>query len=189
MGKLLVLEPFDLAAFPSVDAAPSKDWQAGHLAGMADGLAQAGAHQSALRDDVAQALIDITFTYAEARNQILASLGPLFQSVMDRILPEIAKEALLPHIVDRLIAAARADSGAPMRIAVHPAARAGLVASLPATPPLPLVIEVDAALGPGQVVLRHQQTETTLDLDGLVQGMRAILAALFDETERKIQNG
>ena len=185
MGRLLILEPFDRAVPEPVDAPPSPDWQAGHRAGMAEGLAQADARQSALREDVAQAMIDIVFTYAEARTQILRGLGPLFQAVMDKLLPQIARDVLFPHILDHLTTAAEADSGAPMRLTVHPSARPGLVQSLPTTLLLPIVIDTDPALGPGQVMLLHRDTETTLDLDGLTHGMRAILAALFDETERK----
>ena len=189
MGRLLILELFDQRTPEPVDAPPSPDWQAGHLAGMEDGLAQADARQSALREDVAQAMIGIVFTYTEARTQILRSLGPLFQSVMDNLLPQIGRDVLLLHILDHVNIAAEADSGAPMRLTVHPSARSGLVDSLPTTLPLPIVIDTDPALGPGQVMLLHRDTETTLDLDGLTHGMRAILAALFDETERKTYHG
>lgn len=190
MARSLALEAFDVVPKPvEPPPGPSEDWKSGHAAGVADGLAKAGSHQAVLTDAVVQAISDMTFTYAEARAQVLSSLQPLFAAMMSRLLPDIARAVLLPHVVELLGEAARADSRMPIAIAVHPSLRGGIDHALGRMAgPGPLLLS-DPYITPGQVILRHGVTETALDLDGLVAELTEVLAAILDPSATEARHG
>lgn len=190
MTRSLALEAFDLAPQPPVEhPGPSDDWKSGHAEGLADGLAMAELRQTMLAETVVQAIADLSFTYAEARAQVLMSLRPLFAAIMSRLLPDIATAALLPHVVDLLAEAAQADSAMPVAITVHPSLQGGLAQVLAsAGTPMPK-IQPDPNLGLGQVILRHGGSETALDLDGLVTDITAVLASILDTSATEAMHG
>lgn len=190
----LLLEAFDAVA-PEAAAdptpGPSPAWLEGYAAGYAEGLAQGAAEAEArsthLSGELARSLQDLTFGYAEARGQVLASLQPLFGLLIDALLPAMAAEALGPWIIEALLHAARTDSAAPFTIDLHPDRMAAVEACLP--PGLPARLRAEPGLGPNAARLSLGPQDSDLDLEACLAALRAALSALFDETSRKDRHG
>lgn len=185
----LLYEAFDEVR---ADAAPgpSLEWAAGHDAGLTQGLATGIAQgteatealSGTLSAELSQALADTAFGYAEARGQILASLGPLFQVLIDRLLPALAAEALTPWLAEALQEAAREDSARPLVIHVHPDRIEALRACLPGDGPAgffgPARLLADSSLGLHDARLERPDRETALDLGACLATLSETLRAI-----------
>jgi flagellar biosynthesis/type III secretory pathway protein FliH len=191
----LSLEDFDDAA-PVAASGPSAEWLDGHAAGLREGRAAGRAATEAegglLLRELGQTIGDMTFGYAEARGQVLLALGPLFQLVIERLLPAVAGEALAPWLAEAVAEAARADVPAALVVAVHPSRAEALAACLPpaaAGGRAGALVVPDASLGPNAARLAGPGAETALDLDACVAALSEALSALFDEPHRKVSHG
>ena len=187
MMRLLTLEAFDSPPdLPEPEpAGPSDDWLDGHATGVAEGLSRAAAETDARLAEIAQSLADISFGFAEARAAVLASLGPLFSTLADRLLPGLAAQAQRAALIEAATAAARADSAAPLDIRVHPALADQIAAVVPDLPDLPFTIRADPGVAPGQILVSHRSQDTLLDAEALIAALAAPLAFLRDEPQRK----
>lgn len=179
----LRLEDFgDLAdPAPEPPPGPSPDWLAGFAegreAGAADARARAEEEGAALSAALARTLEDAAWTYAEAREAVLASLGPLLSTLLDRLLPGFAAEALVPRLVEMALAAARTDASRPVAIHVAPARAAALRLAL-ASAGAHATVESDPALGPDAARLGHGGRETSLDLAACLASLHEACAAV-----------
>ena len=195
MGRPALLESFDAddeQEPPPEPAGPSEDWLAGHAAGREEALAEAASAQDALSAQIAQAVADLQFGYAEARQHMGAALRPLFTTLMERLLPRLAQESLVPHLVALLQEAAARDMEAPVRLRVPSGQQAALSATLAGVSAPPLQVIADPDLPDGRVCIAHPGTEaeTVLDPDTFVAAAQEVLAALLeDDSEMRLQNG
>jgi flagellar assembly protein FliH len=189
MGRLLILEPFDKPVEVTDDHTISQDWHDGHAAGFAAGQAVMERQQDRLREDVVQAVLDMNFTFAEARTQVLKSLAPLLDRVVSQLLPAMSRDVTVPRIVEMMLAAAQLDSRAPMAIHVHPTVLAGLHAAWPAGAATAVTLIPDPGLSPGQALMQHNETETLLDPEGVLLRVREIFATLTAETTERPHHG
>ncbi len=189
MGRVLFLEAFDAPPPEAAGPSHSPDWREGYAEGILAGQAQAAAREAHLSDEIVQSISDLSFTYAEARTQVLTSLEPLFRSILERLMPELVRHMLLPHILQELMTAAHVDSESPIELTISPQDEPALKRALMGAMPLPLQLATLPGLEAGQVMLAHRGIETALDLEGLITGIEAVLNALFDETARRSRHG
>jgi flagellar assembly protein FliH len=190
----ILLEAFDAPLAPPPDAAPagpSPDWIEGHAVGFEEGLAQGTAEAEArathLSQELAQNLQDMTFGYAEAREQVLLSLRPLFRLLTQRLLPRMVADGLGAWITEALLDAARADTGQPLVVELHPDRIEAVRACLP--PGHPAVLRENPELGPGMARLLRADRESELDLDACLATLTDALSALHDDTALKVCHG
>lgn len=176
-----LLECFD---DPQQDVPPPGPPQAyldGHAAGLAEGRADALAELARQTSGLREALDDLTFQYAEARQHVLSSLEPLIKAICDKILPDLAREVVGPTVVDWAMAAARQQSGVTPTITVHSGMIPVLEQAFEKAPDERSRFEVDDLLGDGQIVLGTPDLgETLLDYPALLAEVRSRLEALFD---------
>ncbi len=187
----ILLEAFDAPPPAPEPSGPSSDWLEGQAVGLAEGFArgraEAEAESAHLSHELSRSLHEMAFAYAEAREQVLVSLRPLFGLVMDRLLPATAAAALGPRIAEMLIEAARADSAAPLVVEVHPDRLPAVQASLP--PGWPAILRADPSLGRDGARITTPARESDLDLDACLATLRGALSALLDSTEGLIRHG
>lgn len=84
-------------------------YEAGYKAGWEDASSAHAAGQAELRAEVARNLQAMSFTYHEARGQILRAIEPLLTDIAASLLPEVARIAFLiflPFLVIDLVVAA-----------------------------------------------------------------------------------
>ncbi len=155
-------------------------YEQGYTAGWDDAVAAQGEDQARLRADLARNLQGLAFTYHEARSHILRAIEPLFETILARILPDLARVALAPRVLEALAPLAAAAADTPVDLVLNPAARPAVEAALAEAPPLPLHIVEEPTLGEGQAYLRLGASETRIDLDRAVAEISAAIRGFFD---------
>lgn len=169
----LALEEAKLAAYDK-----------GYHAGWEDAVGAQSEDQTRIRADLARNLQALSFTYQEARQHVLRALTPLLVSIVERVLPQIARASLVPMILDILRPLADSVAEPPVTITLHPSARAAVEAVVLATAGLPVSIREEETLAEGTAFIRLGDAETQIDLDDAV---RRIAQAVHDffEMQRK----
>jgi hypothetical protein len=194
MTRTLSLEDFSALGPPPVSAgqaAPPIEPEAA-LAAFDEGYrngwddcarAEAEAHRK-IGADLAAGLQDITLTYAEARQDVLACLGPLFEDMAAQLLPRLAAEAVAPAVVAELRAiAATAASGRAVLFAA-PAALATLDRLIAGMGGLDLELRAEPAFAEGQVSIRFGSERRDIDLtDAATRMAEAIRSFVAQEAD------
>lgn len=157
----------------------------GYRAGWDDAIKAKLQDSANLTDGFAQALQDLSFTYHEAHAQILSNLTPLFNEILEKMLPSLARETLGAHISDQLSQLARDTGAVGIEIAVAPGAGeqvSQLVAE--AASGLPITVNEVETVADGQAELRLGAKEVSVDLKGVAEQIgEAVHAVLFDQSK------
>ncbi len=181
MSQILSLESFEVAL--GNDDVASADYNQGYQDGLAAGAAAAQAEAAVLDEAFVHALSDIDFTYAEARRQILQSLGPLFATLVDHVLPHCIETGFASQISDVLQKAATADATAPITLHVHPDTYDAVAARL-ADMNVQLNLKTDPSLSPHATWVQHGDGETLLDADKLLVEISDLFGIVLNEDDR-----
>jgi flagellar biosynthesis/type III secretory pathway protein FliH len=164
-------------------------YDSGYRAGWDDANAAQSDDKAKISADLAHNLQTLSFTYHEARTHILKAVEPLLLQVVGRLLPEIAREALAPFVLETLMPLAEGMGEAPVTLVLNPAARAAVEALLEQATGLPLTIQEEPTLGEGQVYIKLGNVETQVDLDQATADIAAAVRGFFDLPGKDRPNG
>jgi hypothetical protein len=189
MGQRLRLDEFSPAApaaaetggfvpATAVEDAKLSGYDMGYTAGWDDAIAAQDAETARLKADLARSLEDLSFTYAEARAAILASIEPLLTDMVTKVLPPLAHRMIGPVLADHLGAALATLASPEVVLVVSPASRPLVEPLLPSGGALMLTLREDADLTEGQAHLRFDGRETHIDLDAVVEAIARAVADL-----------
>jgi flagellar biosynthesis/type III secretory pathway protein FliH len=187
----LRLEVFDVAPVsdgslqPLVEAtvveeAKVASFEQGYSAGWEDAVAAQNGDQNRIRADLARNLQSLAFTFQDARSHVLQSIRPLILEMVERLLPEVAREALAPTVLDTLTPMAEELADAPLTLVLNPAVRSEVEDLVTRATGLPMVIEEEPSLPEGQVYIRFGPTETKVDLSQVTDDIAAAVRAFFN---------
>lgn len=186
----LRLEVFETAAEPArttvvtdlsaMEEARLAAYEQGYTAGWDDAVAAQEGDQTRMGAEIASNLQALSFTYQEARVHVLRAIEPLLSQMAERVLPDMARAALAPMIVETLRPLAEGLAEVPVVLVINPAARPAVEALLERTGGMSLTVETEPTLGEGQAQLRFGQTETRIDLDRAVTDIAAAVRGFFD---------
>ena len=154
-------------------------YEEGYKAGWDDAAAAAEEEGEGLRREALSNLQALSFTFHEARSHLMEGLGPLFDAICDRLLPQLAQAAIGGHLRDTLVPLAGTAMDRPVTLLLNPAARATVEQTLAEGSAPPVDIVEDPSLGAGEVHLRSSTEERRIDLDAALDEIRATLAAHF----------
>jgi flagellar assembly protein FliH len=182
-GATVVMQGSDLAE------AHLAAYEQGYTAGWDDATGAASDDQTRLRAELARNLQALSFTFHEARAHVLRALAPLIEEMTARILPEIAREALAPLVVETLMPFAEQAADAPVAIVLNPAARPAVEALLDDRAGLPFTLSEEPTLGEGQVYIRLGDSEARIDLDRATAEIAAAVRGYFDLTLQERKHG
>jgi len=157
-------------------------YEQGFRAGREEEEAARDDEESRIRARVAASLEALSFTWEEARNQLLISLEPLMTAIVGQLLPEMARRTVAPIALEHLMPLAGERMDKPLALMVHPAAREPVERLLGDMTRLPLRIGAEPALGEGQVAVHSGGAETVIDLSRVVAEIDAALGAFFATT-------
>jgi flagellar assembly protein FliH len=187
----LRLEVFDTA--PAADGTPKPlveatvleeakiaAFEQGYTAGWDDAAQAQQGDQTRIRTDLARNLQTLSFTFQDARAHVLQAIKPLIVEMTNRLLPEVAREALAPTVLEALMPMAEALGDAPLILVLNPAARDSVEDLVTQATGLPLVIEEEPSLGEGQVYIRLGKSETKVDLTQVTADISAAVRAYFN---------
>jgi flagellar assembly protein FliH len=159
----------------------------GYRAGWDDAIKAKTEEGTQLSDGVIQTLQDLSFTYHEVHAQILSNLGPLFDEILKKILPSLARETLGAHVADQLTRIAREMGTVQIEIAVTPESveQVSQFVNAAATN-LPVTVVQSDDIPEGRADLRMGRKELSVDLsDVSAQIAQAVHTVLHDTPERR----
>lgn len=187
----LRLEDFSEAVEVAAPALPQDDerdealrqsaYEEGYAAGWEDATTACGDARAEREAEAARSLQALTLTREEAQRAALLSLEPLLRDVVACLLPEMARAALVPRIVEALMPLAEGALAAPVIVRVATDVRDPVERLLPALARnLNLRIEEDAGLPDGCVRLLAGPREVQVDLSAAMSAIAAGVSDFFD---------
>ena len=164
-------------------------YEQGYKAGWDDAAAAQAEEQSRVSADFARNLQELSFTYHEARNQILNSLKPLFTEMVSKVLPKLVQETLPQSIVDEVLSAAAGQTEAEIEIVISPANRLALEQLLEGQTTLDVNIIEEPTMAEGLAYLRFSDSEKQIDLTSVLTGFSQLVEGFFAQQEKVAING
>ncbi len=187
----LRLEVFDTAHAPdgslqplveatAVEEAKVASFEQGYSAGWDDAVAAQQGDQTRIRSDLARNLQSLAFTFQDARSHVLQAIRPLILEMINRLLPEVAREALAPTVLEAVMPMADDLADAPLTLILNPAVRGQVEDLVTQATGLPMMIEEEPSLPEGQVYIRFGASETKVDLDQVTTDIGIAVRAFFN---------
>lgn len=163
-------------------------FEAGYGAGWEDAVKAQENSRAQLGADLAGALSDMSFTYQEAITRMSLSLEPMFQSLVDTVLPATIEHGFALRLAEQLNEMAQDQIGQPMQLMV-PAGQSDQVAeNLPQDlPSMPRIVE-DPSLEPGQARLQVGVARRDVDCTGLLSQISTAFDAYLFEAKEALSN-
>ncbi|WP_333816076.1 flagellar biosynthesis protein [Tabrizicola sp.] len=189
--RALRLEVFDTAPAPdgsmlplveatAVEEAKVASFEQGYSAGWDDAVAAQQGDQSRIRADLARNLQSLSFTFQDARSHVLQAIRPLILQMVNRLLPEVAREALAPTVLEAVMPLAEGLADAPLTLVLNPAVRAQVEDLVSQATGLPMVIDEEPTMPEGQVYIRLGAGETKVDLAQVTTDIGIAVRAFFN---------
>lgn len=152
----------------------------GYRAGWDDAIKAKSDEADEASRTLAQNLQDLTFTYNEAQAQVLASLRPLLDEVVQKMLPAMTHSSLGAHVTEHVMKIAGSLVEGRIQIRVAPGAGDNVSEMLERTSPnLPVSVAEDDTVLPGQAELRFGDREKHIDLAGVTAEISGAIESAF----------
>jgi hypothetical protein len=100
--------------------------------------------------------------------------------MIDRLLPEGAREALAPTVLEAVMPLADELADAPLTLVLNPVVREQVEGLLAQATGLPMVIDEEPTMPDGQVYIRFGATETKVDLAQVTTDIAIAVRAFFN---------
>lgn len=139
-------------------------YENGYRNGWDDCARAAADEQRQIGTDLAASLNDLTQSHANARRDVLASLGPLFDDIATQLLPRLAAEAVAPVLIAELRSVAQAASDARIIMMAAPAAVPALERLITDYIALPIDLRAEPAFADGQISIRFGTEQRDINL-------------------------
>lgn len=182
-------EPAGQVSVPDDESARLASWEQGYKAGWDDAVRAEAEAQDRIGAEFARTLQELSFTFHEARAEVVEAMRPLLARMTGTLFPGLAPEALAELVRSTLDDVVREAADGPLDLLLAPESRAPVEVRLSGTLPAGVRIVEDPTLGPGQARLRLGASEARIDLDGALEHMRAAVAGFYAEEERSLRHG
>jgi flagellar assembly protein FliH len=171
--------PKPLVEASALDEAKVASFEQGYSAGWEDAAAAHEGDQSRIHADLARNLQSLAFTFQDARSHVLQAIRPLILEMTARLLPEVAREALAPAVLEAVMPLAEDLADAPLTLVLNPEVRDRVETLVARASGLPMRIEEEPSLGEGQVYIRLGPTEAKVDLTQVTEDIAAAVRGFF----------
>lgn len=178
-----------LVQVSAMEDAKIASFEQGYTAGWDDAAAGQDSDQLRIRADLARNLQTLSFSFQEARTHVLQAIRPLILEITNRLLPEMAREALAPIVLETLMPMADEMADAPITLVLNPNVRARVEQLLEQATGLPMVVEEEPSLSEGQVYIRFGPAETKVDLSQATAAITNAVRAFFTLTNEDKPHG
>ncbi|OCX66155.1 hypothetical protein BFP70_06225 [Thioclava sp. SK-1] len=164
-------------------------FEKGYSAGWEDAVAAQNAETARLHADLGQNLQAMSFTFQEARQHVLEAMKPLLVDMCAKVMPEIARASLPQMILEKITPIAEKLGDTPITVVVSPVSLAQVQETLTGQVALPLRFEAEDTLSEGQVYLRFGETETHIDMDGMIGLIAEAINGYFNIAPQEANHG
>lgn len=158
----------------------------GYSAGWEDATSAAEQDGERLKTELANTLRDMGFTFHEARAHVMRGLVPLLQAVVETVLPEAVQTTLGVRLQEEINDLAEDAADLPILLRTAPGEADAIRNSVADVPGLPIDLDEDSSVPPGQLFLILGRSEVNMDLAGPVQRLRDTLEALDTDMKEKL---
>ncbi|WP_281973299.1 ABC transporter ATP-binding protein [Ruegeria faecimaris] len=160
----------------------------GYSAGWDDALQAQEQGRGKVSDNLARALEDMSFTYHEATSRMTMSLEPMFQSLVNLVLPNTLDRGQATRLVEQLTEMAGEQIGQPMQIFVPSGFASVVEGLLPPELATPTRVVEDPSLGAGQARLQVGTSQREVDSSALLETIRSAFDAYVYEAKEALNN-
>ncbi len=164
-------------------------FEQGYKAGWDDAISAKSEEHASVSAELARRLQDLSFTYHEAREAILADLAPTIEKAIMTVLPEMAHQAVGVLAVEQLNQIVRDNSETPVVLSAGPETYQPVVDVMPDDPQFPVEVIRDESLKAGQVRFEFAERERLIDLSEVLESVASAFSAFTHETRKEGQNG
>jgi len=156
----------------------------GYKAGWDDAARSHAENLDNVSVELGRNLQDLSFTYYEARSQILKDMRTVFMELVSKVLPRMAMQSLPALIAEQIAEIANAQVVTRIELRIHPSnlqVVGGLVAS---QTHLDVTVVGEESLGEGQARLVFAEGEQDIDLSSVLTSALEKTEGFFDMNEK-----
>ncbi|MCJ7871017.1 ABC transporter ATP-binding protein [Marinovum sp. 2_MG-2023] len=164
-------------------------FEEGYQAGWDDAVQAHAKDKIRLTSDLAQNLLDLSFTYNEAYSHLLREMRPLLIEIIDKLLPEVMRRSIGPRIVEELQNAASENLACDAHILVHPGLVETVESLIEREDSFPVLIRGDVKMAEGQAQLSLADREIEINLDDVISEISAALDAFTLDLQKEDSHG
>ncbi|MDE4172937.1 ABC transporter ATP-binding protein [Phaeobacter sp. PT47_59] len=164
-------------------------FEKGYSAGWEDAVSAKDRESTHVSATLASSLEDLNFTYHEAQTQLIESLDPMFKVLTSAVLPDAMAATFGHHIVDQLTDMARNQTDQAMRIVVSPGESNAVRALVSENVSVPVKVQEDESLSPGQAYLRVGASEREINSSALLESIHDSIDAFTYHVREDSQYG
>lgn len=166
--------PVEITQLSEVDALEA--YESGYKSGWEDCASAEAEERRVIAADLAKNLSEAKLTYASARRDVLAALGPFFEDVISTLLPRMATAAFLPCVLDELKEIAGGQMYSSVELRAAPATCPALERLAETEGIEGLVVLPEPAFAAGQVSLRLGSERRDIDMTAAADRIAAAIA-------------
>lgn len=166
-------------------------YERGYTAGWDDAMRQADDETRARQEALVRLAEGLNFTYHEAQAHVLGALEPLLQAIAARILPQLARSALVQAVSEELMSVATELAATPVELRVPPGMKTDFEVGFEGLALPPLAIAECEDLPAGVAEFAGGARQTRVDLAGIAERMADTIARFyqFDMPKKEAGHG
>lgn len=153
-------------------------FEEGYQAGWTDAEKNVASEQKNMGEEMLHTLRDLSFTYQEALSRLNRGLEPMFNHLMDTLLPQTASAALRAHVIEQLVELAATQTNAEISLRVSEVNLLMFEDLLEGVElKLPVALTADKSLTANQLFVSLEMVEREVNLDAVCQEIKTAMAA------------
>lgn len=161
-------------------------FESGYQAGWEDAIKAQTETHAHVSSALAENLQEASFDYHEMRSVLKKTVQEIMALVVEKLLPEMARDSLGVHIQEQISASVRTGLERSIEITVSPDSLDVVQAVLADGLAEPFEIMADPLLAPEQAVLKLGPQEQQIDLDRVVSEIEEAISAFFQSQTREV---
>ena len=163
-------------------------YEQGYKAGWDDAVTAQAEDNTRISADFARNLQELSFTYHEAKGQVLGSLEPLLKEMVTKVLPKVAEKTLAHSIVSEVLEIAKSHADISIEIVTSPLNRPALEALLEGQSSLEISIVDEASMAHGLAYIRFGNTEKQIDFESVLSRYLSLVDGFFEQQKKVAGN-
>lgn len=187
LSSPLVLDSFEAVDIPY--SPPDRGYERGFEEGKQAAIDEFLDHQAQLTEAHLCLLQEMSFTYAEARSQLVSGLSPLFQAIADQLLPGLRVQSLALKLAHDIAEYENEILSAPLHIFCPKEMFDALSTELGNLLGQHLKLSVNDRLNKNEIRWSANSIHRSIDLDPVISGIIEGLEIITQTKEGKFRNG
>jgi flagellar assembly protein FliH len=174
---------------PSIEEQKLQSFEAGYQAGWEDATKAQSDQHARISAELEQSLQEISFTYHEAVAKLTSSFQPVLTEIIEKVLPEISRQSLTLHLSEQVNKLIAETIDRPIEITVSEENEERIRSLIEDKIKEPFKIVLDEDIGANQIFVKLGQQERQIDIQGIIDQIKAATDAFFHEVAEQENHG